>query len=254
MTEASWNEFPTPIETRVCKIQEWLRVCDESHFACKEEEERPLPKRLVDLFPPQDSEGSRLVSSRNIQVKDRKYAALSYCWGTTQTVKTIKATIDAFHVALPTAKIPLTVVDAFTLTRQLGIRYLWVDALCIVQDDQADWETEAANMHNVYAGSFLTLIASEADSARGGLFAQNYRTLTERSTYGRAFLSTTVEDGRDIRMQHNSWKQYQQCNTREGLDLTGRYPISSHGTTLELGTLLALSMCTDLRDGFSTWT
>lgn len=60
--------------------------------------------------------------------------------------------------------------EAFEVTRQLGIRYIWIDALCIVQDDKLDWAAEVAKMHNVYAGSFLTIQASEAKSTSEGCF------------------------------------------------------------------------------------
>jgi hypothetical protein len=56
------------------------------------------------------------------------------------------------------------------MTRRLGIRYLWIDSLCIIQDNTADWERESGNMANIYQKSYLTLAAAASSSGSGGLF------------------------------------------------------------------------------------
>jgi hypothetical protein len=58
------------------------------------------------------------------------------------------------------------------LTRYLGVRYLWIDSMCICQDDYEDWEREAARMLSVYANAYLTIIASKADDSGVGLFSE----------------------------------------------------------------------------------
>jgi hypothetical protein len=120
-----------------------------------------LPKRLIDLLPDnhQDSHGeplAKLVLSENILEAFPRYTSLSYCWGDERNFKTTRATVEAFHQQIPTRELPLTFKDAFEMTKHLGIRYIWIDALCIVQDDKLDWEKEVAHMHDVYASSFLT--------------------------------------------------------------------------------------------------
>lgn len=135
-----------------------------------------MPKRLIDLLPDdgQDSHGephSKLIFSENILETFPKYTALSYCWGDERNFKTTRATVEAFHQNIPTTELPCTFKEAFELTRQLGIRYIWIDALCIVQDDKSDWAKEVAHMHSVYASSFLTIQASEAKAPSKGCFA-----------------------------------------------------------------------------------
>lgn len=135
-----------------------------------------MPKRLIDLLPDnnQDSHGglrATLVFSKDIPEPFPRYTALSYCWGDKRDFKTTRATVEAFHQHIPTAELPLTFEDAFQTTKQLGIRYIWIDALCIVQDDKLDWAKEVARMHDVYASSFLTVQASEARSPLEGCFA-----------------------------------------------------------------------------------
>ena len=69
------------------------------------------------------------------------------------------------------------------MTRQLGIRYLWIDCLCIVQDDPKDWEREAATMGEVYRNAYLTISASHGrDSSAGFLFARDTQPYTSPAT------------------------------------------------------------------------
>jgi hypothetical protein len=134
-----------------------------------------LPKRLIDLLPdniqdPHTKPRAKLVFSGNILEAVPRYTALSYCWGGERNFKTTRATVEAFHENIPTPELPRTFKEAFEVTRQLDIRYIWIDALCIVQDDKLEWSKEVAHMHDVYASSFLTIQASEARSPPEGCF------------------------------------------------------------------------------------
>ena len=68
------------------------------------------------------------------------------------------------------AKLPKTFRDAVSVTRALDVRYIWIDSLCIVQDDLEDWEQEAAKMASIYENSFLTIAAVDSPNSNGGLF------------------------------------------------------------------------------------
>jgi hypothetical protein len=76
------------------------------------------------------------------------------------------------------------------MTRQLGIRYIWIDALCIVQDDKSDWAKEVAHMHSVYASSFLTIQASEAKAPSKGCFAPTCPDAAENKGRERTLFTT----------------------------------------------------------------
>lgn len=78
------------------------------------------------------------------------YVALSHCWGKTQPLRTTSATIADRLISIPTADMPQTFRDAVLITRELGLEYLWIDSLCIVQDSQEDWEKESAKMGDIY--------------------------------------------------------------------------------------------------------
>jgi hypothetical protein len=86
--------------------------------------------------------------------------------------------------------LPLTFREAIHFTRRLGYQYLWIDSLCIVQDDEDEWRHESANMASIYQGADLVLSASRAADANDGLYAS--LPSTDFSTY---IVETTNEDG-----------------------------------------------------------
>ncbi|KAH8650268.1 hypothetical protein BGZ60DRAFT_389370, partial [Tricladium varicosporioides] len=67
-----------------------------------------------------------------------RYIALSYCWGGSNPPSTTKSNEAARHLGIPSSQISRTFQDAIKVTRWLGFQYLWIDALCIVQDDKED--------------------------------------------------------------------------------------------------------------------
>lgn len=101
-----------------------------------------------------------------------RYTALSHCWGKMQIIRTTKATLEQMKKGIPWASLSKTFQDAITLTRQLGVQYIWIDSLCIVQDDRYDWEIESATMAAVYQNAYLTIAASLAADGSGGCFSR----------------------------------------------------------------------------------
>ncbi|KAK2029232.1 HET-domain-containing protein, partial [Colletotrichum zoysiae] len=96
------------------------------------------------------------------------YVALSHCWGGPIPSSTVLADLEARKVELPLEPLPRNFQDAIAVTRALGIRYLWIDSLCIIQDSQADWLAEAGKMASVYAGATVVISALEAASSNVG--------------------------------------------------------------------------------------
>lgn len=99
------------------------------------------------------------------------YVALSHCWG-----KRAFPVLHAQNAAtlqddgIPISHLPPNFQDAVLATRRLGLRYLWIDSLCIVQNSPADWQSEAPVMNKVYRNALLTLSAMASPDAYGGLF------------------------------------------------------------------------------------
>lgn len=100
-----------------------------------------------------------------------RYAALSYCWGTGTQARTLKRNLEEHMHSIRVASLPQTIQDAIRVTRQLRIRYLWVDALCIIQDSlDDDWPREAGRMPEIYKNAVVTVSAAAAlDSHQGFL-------------------------------------------------------------------------------------
>lgn len=80
----------------------------------------------------------------------------------------LKNNASTFLAGIPENKLPRTFQDVIAISRKLGIEYLWIDALCIIQDDEDGWRREIALMEYVYGGSFLNIAASSAISVHGG--------------------------------------------------------------------------------------
>ncbi|KAF2670488.1 HET-domain-containing protein, partial [Microthyrium microscopicum] len=100
------------------------------------------------------------------------YASLSHCWGTSSHPLTTKATLESRKRGFPVAELAQTFQDAIFVTRALGIRYLWIDSLCICQDDRADWERESAKMASVYSNAHITISAQRASDDSAGFLGE----------------------------------------------------------------------------------
>ncbi|KAK4448477.1 heterokaryon incompatibility protein-domain-containing protein, partial [Podospora aff. communis PSN243] len=105
--------------------------------------------------------------------RGEKYMTLSHCWGPRSHVTTQLTTqclVEYETEGISLQQLPNTFRHAVLFTRELGVRYLWIDPLCIIQDDTQDWERESVTMRSVYENSHLTIAAAASPSAQGGLF------------------------------------------------------------------------------------
>jgi len=141
-----------------------LRCCTTSHTACNAYASAPLPTRVI------DTGGNRVqlhISSGEIE----RYICLSHCWKKFPMIKTLTSNIEAHKSEITWQQLPKTFQNAISFTRKLGIRYLWIDSLCIVQDDTLDWHIESATMGSIYQSAFLTIMATKSEDGSGGLYA-----------------------------------------------------------------------------------
>ncbi|KAL1592634.1 hypothetical protein SLS60_011050 [Paraconiothyrium brasiliense] len=106
----------------------------------------------------------------NSSSSEGQYIALSYCWGKALPFTTTSSNLQKHKETggIEYNQLPQTLQDAIFLVRYLGIRYLWADCLCIVQDDKADWEREASRMADVYRNAWLTVAATRASHCGEG--------------------------------------------------------------------------------------
>jgi hypothetical protein len=151
------------------QIKGWLNTCTQNHTNdCVRLGSSVLPKRLIHFEDSPRTE--RLVLVNHFEDAPR-YVALSYCWGREENFKTVSTNLPDMERGIPYAELPQTLKDVFQMVRLLGFQYLWIDALCIVQDTTArEWETEASKMGDVYANASLVLSAMASPSVQSGLF------------------------------------------------------------------------------------
>ncbi|KAH6714411.1 heterokaryon incompatibility protein-domain-containing protein [Leptodontidium sp. MPI-SDFR-AT-0119] len=147
------------------KIRAQLQKCCAKHEQCGKASTPALPSRVIDVGHKDGSTTPKLHVTKHQEFGP--YVALSYCWGGQQETTTSK-NITARTKELSLAELPPTIKDAVAVTRSLGIRYLWVDALCIIQDSPTDKTNEIALMGEIYKNSTITVAAGNATSVGEG--------------------------------------------------------------------------------------
>ncbi|KAG4441659.1 hypothetical protein IFR05_002866 [Cadophora sp. M221] len=132
-------------------------------------ERHRLPTRLLDVGPGPNVE-PRLVETTGYP--EGQWVALSHCWGEVQShpLKTTRNKLAERLAGIPLSSMPKSFIDAIAVTKALGLRYIWIDSLCIIQEDEDDWLAESKTMGSVYERAVLTIAASSAEDSTKGLF------------------------------------------------------------------------------------
>ena len=153
-------------------INRWVTECVTNHELCRgrsRRNEHPPPSRLIDV----GSQGQERVHLRmigNTWNFTDEYITLSHRWGSVHRLTLQNDTIDELIAGIALERLPRSFSDAISITRRLGVRYLWINSLCIFQDSVDDWMQEGANMGNIYRFGFLNIAATSATDSNGGLF------------------------------------------------------------------------------------
>ncbi|KAF2710084.1 HET-domain-containing protein, partial [Pleomassaria siparia CBS 279.74] len=152
-------------------VQKWLAYCTLNHPRCNAGLSKTatlLPPRVIDVGLASEST-VRLYETEDGQ--KGTYVCLSHCWGTTsKPIETTTANIDQKKKSIALSGLSKTFQDAIDFVRRLGMRYIWIDSLCIVQDDKADWFRHAKSMAAIYQHSYLTLAATWARDGTMGCY------------------------------------------------------------------------------------
>lgn len=159
----------TSSEASFEQARQWIQTCSTDHVLCGAHEPSSLPTRVLDLG---DDAGAEPAQVKLLESHNQKelYISLSHSWGGEQPLTTTAATLDDRKAGIEFARLPKTFQDAVRITRRLGIRYLWIDSLCIIQDDAKDWQVEASRMASIYRNSWLTVSATSSSSPNSGCF------------------------------------------------------------------------------------
>jgi hypothetical protein len=166
-----------PVGPRLAEVTDWLESnlhdCLFNHPDCMKwaDIQTVKPARLLDLETGLANPSIRLIKT-GISF-DERYMTLSHRWGKVPLYKTTKANMPERYHEIKEEELPTTFQQAITITRKLGVRFLWIDCLCIVQDDPLDWEIEASKMASIYSGSYLTLAATVSFNSRRGLIPEH---------------------------------------------------------------------------------
>lgn len=132
--------------------------------------EKPsYPTRLIDIGGQGDTKWRLHIPSED-EVLSTPYITLSYRWGSGAGLMLFRSNIDEFRRGRLIQDLPQTFKDLIDVARWLSVRYVWIDALCIIQDSTEDWQIESVNMRHVYANSFCNIAASASSTPEGGLF------------------------------------------------------------------------------------
>ncbi|KAL9638200.1 MAG: hypothetical protein Q9164_001708 [Protoblastenia rupestris] len=161
-----------------------------------------------------------------------EYAALSYCWGRVDTNYILtQATLHHKQRGIPIKTLPQTLQDAITITRGLHIRYIWIDALCIIQDSRSDWEVEAAKMGRIYTRAQLTIGASAASDCTQGILTPReigesevpeLNTRGPNSSLGKARLRYLTPNATSIPLFTRGWTLQESLLSTRFLSYTSR--------------------------------
>ncbi|CAO2658001.1 Nn.00g072610.m01.CDS01 [Neocucurbitaria sp. VM-36] len=153
-----------------------IENCVATHATCRRTRPTTLPKRVLDLLTGDDSKSMRLHESEYIREERRyehgEYVALSHVWGLAKGIpKTTLKTLQSHKRNIPWSTLPRAFQEAVVLARALGFRWLWIDSLCLVQDDIQEKLEESLKMDEVFGNAFLTIAATSAtDSSSHPLF------------------------------------------------------------------------------------
>lgn len=158
------------------RIHSGIQHCRQHHSVCRllNVDSAPKPLRFLNVNSAR-SAGEVCLVDADPEITE-PYITLSYVWGKDQPAKTTLATRTQHKSGITIAPLPKTIRDAIQVARYLGVDLLWVDSLCIIQDDIEELAREIANMSSYYGNSLITISAAAAPSCEAGFLGPNPRT------------------------------------------------------------------------------
>lgn len=169
-TQIGLPALPKPgSEMHFSIVREWLKKCDMEHIVCMKERSTVfVPTRLIDVTEV-DTPWVRLYETS--PGDSVRYLALSHPWGEQQFV-TQRSNIQQHLRRINVEDLPFTIRDAVITARALGIRYLWVDSVCIIQGPDGDFDLEAKHIDDVFCNAYCVIAATRAVSPHTGFLTQ----------------------------------------------------------------------------------
>lgn len=156
--------------TSLTQAKAWIDCCESSHTTCKAVGGSSWkPTRLLEIGSPA-SDHVRL--SNGIDLAHDQYVTLSHCWGNRTLLCLTKLSEPVLREGIRISKLPKSFEDAIHIAEFLGVKYLWIDALCIFQDSQDDWRRESSVMGQIYRNGLFNIGATTASNSSQGIFRE----------------------------------------------------------------------------------
>lgn len=169
-SSTQYIEGNTSSESNKVMARGWFQRCRNRHPWCTPAgySGRRFPTRLLEVDIPSNGPTVKVIETKSRQ--DIEYMTLSHCWGGSLPLRLLIANLEAYRTSIDFSRLPKTFRDALSVVGWFGIKYLWIDALCIIQDSDDDWAHESGCMRNYYKYSFGTIAATGASNPSEGLF------------------------------------------------------------------------------------
>ena len=162
------------LASKLTNGRSWFKECMTVHAECRNRN-RFVPTRLIDVELAKGSDDLKLVDTRQSRISNDmklEYATLSHCWGKTEHITTKADTLEKRKAGIAFRELNRTFQDAVLVTRALGLKYVWIDSLCIVQDSDRDWQEESSLMGSVYGGGAINIAADAAEDGDQGFLSK----------------------------------------------------------------------------------
>lgn len=162
-------------ESRLQFAATCLGECEKQHAKCANSPRNTgwQPTRLIDLGPLNRPLEPKLIEVPTTHSESSEsYATLSHRWGGKHIFSLTTKTFEHLSRSIDVNDLPKTFQEAFHAVRDLGVRYLWIDALCIIQDSVEDWRKQSALMADVYGNAKFNISSTGGADSTSGLYLQ----------------------------------------------------------------------------------
>jgi hypothetical protein len=220
------------------KAREWLTKCHDNHDLCPRITGSFVPTRLLKI----EFDGAQMCASLvdNLTETHCMWAALTYVWGGDQEFQTTLSSLPTMKEKFHVRRLPQTIQDALTVCNGLNLKFLWVDCLCIIQNDAQDLARELAAMPQIYQQAWVTISASTASSADDGfLHDRGYKTHGNQTPIslpyacndgvnsgtiiiGEGSAPSVAEQNNRLPIHHRAWTYQERRLSPRILDFTNR--------------------------------
>ncbi|KAH8881206.1 HET-domain-containing protein [Thozetella sp. PMI_491] len=144
----------------------WIQDCHDNHSDCNMRVTPDLPSRLLHVTEEEYEDGERELQIRLVDTDPNRvyrYIALSHVWAETRPPMTTRSNLEQHKTCLPFEHLSDSIIDTMDVSRRLGLDYIWMDSLCIIQDDVDDWQREFPRMGMIYGNAYVTFVIHGSD-------------------------------------------------------------------------------------------